>query len=109
MQEWMPINLFDTTIIRTKKVKYEDVMTDELHEQFDSVLRHSQGFEGFSLNTQPLLEQWFKAKEQFIRAFGDQLILNCGEVNFQLNEDIRQQYFVDFIYNFYDIIRCVRR
>ena len=105
MINWMAVDLCDPVIFKTKKVKYEDVMTDELHEQFDSVLRHSQGFEGFSLNTQPLLEQWFKAKEQFIRAFGDQLILNCGEVNFQLNEDIRKQYFVDFIYNFYELHR----
>ena len=81
-------------------------MINEIQEKFNRVIEWSQGF---CPNTNKLFADWEKNKAWFKEQFQEQLIVNCGEVAFSLDESEkngRVSEFLDYLdyeYNLYDL------
>lgn len=81
-------------------------MRNEIQEQFNKVIEHSQGFYP---NTDLLFDNWEKNKKWFIDAFGGNLILDCGPVSFALDKKTKEEKISEFLdsidleYHLYDL------
>ena len=77
---------------------------DIIKEQFDKVIRFSQGIE--EPKTQKLFETWYEAKKRFIQGMNGKLIYEYPEeISFELDEKSKKQRidtFVQMLYNNYD-------
>lgn len=65
----------------------------QIRKQFDEVITYSQGIP--HPKTKQLFKRWFRAKKEFIRAFGG-LIYEIGEFSAQLSEENKQYRIADF-------------
>lgn len=59
-------------------------MYREIQQQFNKVLEHAWGIE--KVNTGEIFSNWHRNKADFIKAFGGELIYNCGPVSFSLDD-----------------------
>lgn len=76
-------------------INYNDVI-NSFKKDFDRVISYSQNID--SPKTTLLLKEWFFAKKDFIKAFGDKLIYEFPEpISFKLNDEIKTKIVDDFI------------
>lgn len=59
-------------------------MYKEIQQQFNKVLEYAWCIE--KVNTDEIFSNWHKNKADFIKAFGGELIYNCGQVSFSLDD-----------------------
>lgn len=91
-------------IVKTEPIKtpsFEEVASEELKDKFKRVLSYSQNYPYVRLNVDNLFANWFHAKKRFFKMFDNQLIVNCGEVQFQLDQETKDSRFWSFINSFF--------
>lgn len=69
----------------------------EIQQQFDKVLKTSQGVS--SVNTDELFENWYRAKESFIKKFNNQLIYEVGSIEVHLDDIELKEYVLNMFMN----------
>ncbi len=69
---------------------YSKINIDKIKEDFDKVIRFSQGIE--EPKTEQLFEKWKEAKQGFVEAFGGKLIYEYPyEVSFAINNEAKEE------------------
>ena len=72
----------------------DNSILEQLKKQVSEVIRHSQGIENPLVDT--LIDEWYKAKEDFIDAMGGRLRVCLPDVSFNLSEKNKEEKVIKF-------------
>lgn len=84
-------------------VTEEEKFISEIQEDFNKVITYTQNLNCDTLDSTPLLHQWYEAKKEFIDRMGGKLIMSSGElVTFELSEKEKEHKYEEFL----DYVNC---
>ena len=88
--------------------------TKDFQDDFNTIIAGRENASASSIHSDMILKQWYMAKKNFIKAFNNKLIVDCGVHSFELDEVARRSKLNDFIklikntYEEYDLARFLK-
>ena len=86
----------------------------DFQDDFNTIIAGRENAPASRIHSDAILKQWYMAKKNFIKAFNNKLIVDCGVHSFELDEVARRSKLNDFIklikntYEEYDLARFLK-